>query len=82
MRLFRGVSEKTCKEYKKKGIPKGSNFTNRLSGAKNRGICIIEVEKKKGKFEPDTKQNFTFKRLQIGDRYFLSKKKIKIFKIR
>lgn len=80
MKLYRGTTKKQCESYKKNGIPKGTNFTNRLVGAKNKGGCIIEVNKSKN-FEPDKKSNETFKQLNISERYYKNKKPIKNFSL-
>ena len=79
MKIYRGVDKEKYNEYKKKGIPIGENFTNRLSGARNKGSCVIKLEKT-NKFIQDKTQNKTFKRLNISERYYKNKKIIKRFK--
>ena len=81
-KLFRGTSIKECMNYKKKEIPKGKEFTNRLVGARNKGVCVVQANFNKKIFEPNRKQNRTFKELKISERYYKNKKPIKKFKIK
>ena len=77
MKLYRGVSEKVCKEYKK-GIPKGTKFTTNKKSAMMWGKCIIFKERNKN-FELH-KESRVFKELKMSERYYTNKKIIKRFK--
>ena len=81
MKLYRGISKKVCESYKKKGIPKNSNFTNKLSGARNKGNCIIIIKRTKN-FKPIKESNRTFNQLKISERYYNNINPIKRFKVR
>lgn len=78
MKLYRGVPKKICDLYKKKGIPKNSNFSNNMKLARHWGSCVIVVNKSKI-FAPYKENNRTYNQLNISDRDFKNTKIIKKF---
>jgi len=82
MILFRGTSKKKCESYKKKGIPIGENFTNRLKEAKRFGNCVISIDINNKNLIPSTQENEAHKLVKINIRYYKNKKAIKKFKIK
>ena len=78
--LYRGISDKELRGYKKKGIPKGKKFTSDVFVAKKNGKNVIGVNFSFKKFELDKRTSETFKFLKLRERYYKLKKPIKQFR--
>lgn len=77
--IYRGVSERTYRKYKEKGIPKGTAFMTDPIMARKFGKKVIAINKTKTGFTPRKNDNKTFKSLKIGNRYFTNKSRRKRF---
>ena len=75
--IYRGINLNDFSNIKTQGIPKGSVFTTDYLWAKKHGK-VIAIPFSKSGLKP-TKDNITFKRLKINEKYFVTIKQRKKF---